>query len=207
VVRTLRILAVSDAVEPSLDSALLRERLGPLDLLVGCGDLPAAYLEGLVTRLNLPAIGVPGNHDPDAFDVPGMVNIDGLLLRVAGVAVLGLGGSRRYKSDGRHQYTEGEMGVRVAALLPLLLMRRVRYGRGVDLVVTHSPPRGVHDGRDLPHIGFAAFHRLLKAARPRLLLHGHTAFNRNLDTGESAVLSTRVINVNPFRIVELETES
>ena len=203
--KTLRILAVSDAIEHSLDSALLRERLGPLDLLVGCGDLPAAYLEGLVTRLNLPAIGVPGNHDPDAFDVPGMVNIDGLLQRAAGLAVLGLGGSRRYKADGSHQYTESEMSVRVAALVPLLLLRRVRYGRGVDVVVTHSPPRGVHDGVDLPHIGFAAFHRLLKAGRPRLLLHGHTAFNRNLDTGESTLLSTRVINVNPFRIVELET--
>lgn len=205
--KTLRILAVSDAIEPSLDSALLRERLGPLDLLVGCGDLPAAYLEGLVTRLNLPAIGVPGNHDPDAFDVPGMVNIDGLLQRTAGLAVLGLGGSRRYKADGRHQYTESEMSLRVAALVPLLLLRRLRYNRGVDVVVTHSPPRGVHDGVDLPHIGFTAFHRLLKAGRPRLLLHGHTAFNRNLDTGESSVLSTRVINVNPFRIVELETES
>ena len=205
--KTLRILAVSDAVEHSLDSPMLRERLGPLDLLVGCGDLPAAYLEGLVTRLNLPAIGVPGNHDPDAFYVPGMVNIDGSLQRAAGVAVVGLGGSRRYKADGRHQYTESEMAVRVAALLPLLLLRRVRYGRGVDIVVTHSPPRGIHDGLDLPHVGFAAFHRLLKAGRPRLLLHGHTAFNRNLDTGESTLLSTRVINVNPFRIVELETES
>ena len=205
--RTLRILAVSDAVEHSLDSPMLRERLGPLDLLVGCGDLPAAYLEGLVTRLNLPAIGVPGNHDPDAFNVPGMVNIDGSLQRAAGVAVVGLGGSRRYKADGRHQYTESEMAVRVAALLPLLLLRRVRYGRGVDIVVTHSPPRGIHDGLDLPHVGFAAFHRLLKAGRPRLLLHGHTAFNRNLDTGESTLLSTHVVNVNPFRIVELETES
>ncbi len=203
-VTTLRILAVSDAVEEALEAPGLRDRLGPIDLLVGCGDLSPVYLEGLVTRLNVPAVTVPGNHDADGFRVPGWVDIDGAFHRAAAVTMVGFGGSRRYKADGRHQYTESEMRVRVAGLLPRLLLRRARFGRGVDLVVTHAPPRGVHDAFDLPHIGFDAFHFLLRAARPRLLLHGHTAYNRNLDPSESLVLSTKVVNVNPYRLVDLE---
>ena len=203
----MRILAVSDAVEEALEVPKLRDRLGRIDLLVGCGDLPPSYLEGLVTRLNVPAVTVPGNHDADAFRVPGWVDLDGAFRRMASITMVGLGGSRRYKADGRHQYTESEMLVRVAGLLPRLILRRARYGRGVDLVVTHAPPRGVHDASDLPHIGFEAFHLLLRAARPRLLLHGHTAYNRNLDPSESVVLSTRIINVNSSRVVDLETDS
>jgi len=204
---SVRILAVSDAIESTLESSTLRDRLGPIDLLVGCGDLPAAYLEALVTRLNVPAVCVPGNHDPDRFEVAGWVEIDGALRRAGPVSVVGLGGSRRYKSDGRHQYSETEMRVRVAALLPILVLRRLRFGRGADIAVTHAPPRGVHDGSDIPHIGFEAFHFLLRAARPRLLLHGHTPYLSNLHPSESALFETRIINVNPFRVVELGIEA
>jgi Icc-related predicted phosphoesterase len=203
-VTILRILAVSDSIEGWLESPGVRDRLGPIDLLAGCGDLSAGYLEGLVTRFNVPSVGVPGNHDTDVFDVPGLIDLDGRMQKAAGLWLAGLGGSRRYKADGRHQYTEAEMTFRVSLLLPHLLLRRARYGRGADVILTHAPPHGVHDGTDLPHTGFVCFHLLLRAARPRLLLHGHTSYNRNLEAGESWIEGTRVLNVNPSRIIELE---
>ena len=33
------------------------------DLVIGCGDLPFDYLEYLVSRLDVPLLYVPGNHD------------------------------------------------------------------------------------------------------------------------------------------------
>jgi uncharacterized protein len=201
-VRPVRILAVSDSVERTLEASSLRDRLGRIDLLVGCGDLPASYLEYLLTHLNVPAVCVPGNHDPDTYAVPGAWMIDGRFVQAGGITVIGFGGSRRYKSDGRHQYTESEMTFRVAVRMPRLLVRRARWGRGVDVVVTHASPFGVHDATDWPHLGFQCFRWLIQAARPRLLLHGHTHRDRNLDPDETLVFGTRVININPHRLVE-----
>jgi Icc-related predicted phosphoesterase len=201
-VRPQRILAVSDSVERTLEASSLRDRLGRIDLLVGCGDLPASYLEYLLTHLNVPAVCVPGNHDPDTYAVPGAWMIDGRFVQAGGITVIGFGGSRRYKADGRHQYTESEMTFRVAVRMPRLLVRRARWGRGVDVVVTHASPFGVHDATDWPHLGFRCFRWLIEAARPRLLLHGHTHRDPNLDPDETLVFGTRVININPHRLVE-----
>lgn len=44
---------------------------------------------------------------------------------------------------------------------------------GVDIVVTHAPPRGWGDLEDLPHRGFECFNRMLYLYRPVYMLHGH----------------------------------
>jgi len=193
----MKILALSDTVVDLIYSSWVTERFADVDLIVGCGDLPAGYLEYVVTKLNVPLVYVPGNHDADNYRVPGGLNIDGRVERIAGMRVAGLGGSRRYKSDGRHQYTEREMFYRVARLL---LTVRARH-RGLDVFVTHSPPRGVHDAQDLTHQGFEAFHRLLQVARPRLMLHGHVHAHPNLAAKETELYETLVVNVYPYHVV------
>lgn len=193
----MKILALSDAVVEPIYSPWVTKRFADVDLIVGCGDLPADYLEYVVTQLNVPLVFVPGNHDSDTYRVPGGMSIDGKVQRVAGMRIAGLGGSRRYKSDGRHQYTEREMFYRVARLL---LTARSRY-RGLDVLVTHSPPLGVHDAADLTHQGFEAFHRLLRVAKPRLMLHGHVHAHPNLVEKETSLYQTLVINVYPFQVV------
>ena len=42
--RPYRILALADEVDASLESEKTRAGLGPVDLIVGCGDLPVDYL-------------------------------------------------------------------------------------------------------------------------------------------------------------------
>jgi Icc-related predicted phosphoesterase len=122
------------------------------------------------------------------------------------LVITGLGGSRRYKPRGRHQYTENEMHLRMIPLLPRLLWRRLRTGRGADILVTHAPPRGVHDAADAAHIGFEAFHRLIRAVRPRLLLHGHMHRWTGSEPRESEVDGTRVLNVYPVSLIEIEAD-
>lgn len=196
----MQILALSDEVVPFIYSPVVLERFADVRLIVGCGDLPAAYLEYVVTQLNVPLVYVPGNHDPDEYVVHGGQSVDGRWVKLNGVSVAGLGGSQRYKPLGKHQYTEDEMFARAARLL---LTSRMA-GRHIDVFLAHAAPLGVHDGPDHVHAGFQVFHTFLRTGRPRLMLHGHTHLQRNLETTVTQLYGTQVINVYPYRLVELE---
>lgn len=182
------LLALSDEVEERFYAPGARSPRP--DLVVACGDLPFDYLEHVVTTTCVPLVYVPGNHDPDVRaprrsagpfvaecmrplpGAHGCVNVDGRVVDVAGVRVGGLGGSPRYRA-GPNQYTQAQMRTRALALELRCRVRRARGGRRVDVLVTHAPPRGVGDGDDAAHQGFDAFHRLIGALRPRVLVHGH----------------------------------
>ena len=64
--KPLKILAVCDEVDSRLygssDCASRLQSTRP-DLLVSCGDLPAYYLDYLVSTLDVPLFAVHGNHD------------------------------------------------------------------------------------------------------------------------------------------------
>src|SRR5574337_447507 len=162
----MKILALSDQVVERLYCPSVKERFGDVDLVVGCGDLPPYYLEFIVSMLNVPLLHVPGNHDPAASALDTDLsphgcanNIDGQVIEEQGLLIAGLGGSIRYRPDGVNQYTQREMTCRVLALAPRLWLNRVRHGRFLDILVTHSPPLGVHDGTDPAHVGFSVFNR------------------------------------------------
>lgn len=199
-----KILAVSDRIVPFIHSSEVKRRFADVDLIVGCGDLPSHYLEYIVTQLNVPLVYVPGNHDLDQLEVPGGRDIDGQVTRERGLWIMGLGGSRRYKPAGRHQYTEAEMRARAARMLPRLAMNWLRYGRGVDLLVTHAPPRGIHDAEDPAHLGFQTFCSLLRTFKPALMLHGHMHIHHNLDTTCTHKYGTRIVNVYPHTVETIE---
>ncbi len=120
--------------------------------------------------------------------------------------IVGLGGSRRYKPRGRHQYTEMEMGLRATKFWLRLLWGRLRGTRAFDILLAHAPPYGIHDGQDPAHIGFRAFLRLMRRGRPRLMVHGHTHTVPNLDQTVTAFEDTLVVNVYPYREIELPGE-
>jgi len=201
----MKILALSDQVVEGVYSPAVRERFPQVDLILGCGDLPAYYLEYVECQFNVPLLYVAGNHDPDNYSVPGGQDIDGHVTQVKNLVVTGLGGSRRYKADGRHQYSESQMHFRLLPILPRLLLRRLRRGHGTDILLTHAPPRGIHDADDLPHMGFQAFQRLMRIIRPRLLLHGHVHLWSNVQRRETTFDGTRILNVFPVQMIELET--
>lgn len=200
----MKILALSDKVVPFIYSKNVSETYQDVDLVLGCGDLPAKYLEFVLTVLNVPLVYVPGNHDKDDLRVPGGIPADGRMVKVLGLRILGLGGSPRYKRRGRHQYTESEMRTRLLAFAPGIFWERLRGRRGFDILLTHAPPRGIHDASDPAHVGFKAFLKLMRWARPRLMVHGHTHAVRNLEPTETEYGDTLVVNVYPYRRLELE---
>jgi len=185
-----RVLAVSDVVDEALSANVSGVR--DAELILACGDLPFEYLGSLMNRLDVPLVFVPGNHDPNVSGYrvsrggltlraglparppwpEGAVSAEQRVVDVAGLRIGGLGGCRRY-SEGPNQYTERQQAGRARALAWCAWWRRMRDGRGVDVLLTHAPPEGAGDAEDPPHRGFRALARLTARLRPPLLLHGH----------------------------------
>ena len=206
----MKILAVSDQVETRLYSPLLREAFSDVDLLIGCGDLPYEYLEYLISSLNVPLLYVPGNHDPGynpnnpRAQVEGGEHIDGRVVVVKGLTIAGLGGSIRYRPGSVNQHTQTGMYFRALRLLPRLTVNRLRAGRGADILVTHSPPKGIHDDVDPAHTGLQAINTLISLFKPRYVLHGHTHnYRGNLLDPRTQAGATLVINVFPYTTLEI----
>ncbi len=144
-----------------------------IDLILSCGDLDPEYLSFVETFANVPLLYVHGNHD-DRYDAQpplGCFCAEDRIYTHNGVRILGLGGSMRYR-DGKYQYTEREMRRRVTRL-----RARMALSGGFDILMTHAPIAGFHDGDDLCHRGFSVFGDLLETYRPRYFIHGHMHLN------------------------------
>jgi len=119
--------------------------LGPIDLLLGCGDLPAEYLDALATRYQVPLLFVRGNHDPPRpqGDYPLGGDLDGRVVEMAGLRIAGLEGAHWYRG-GPQQYREWQMSLKVWRLG--LRLRR----RPLDILLLHGHvhPHGSLSQRD-----------------------------------------------------------
>jgi hypothetical protein len=213
-----RALVVSDEVVdgPRGDA---RPR-GGVDLIIAAGDLPFDYLAELVDRFDRPGVLVPGNHDPDISgyargagmwlragqpaEWPGPAgydDADGRVVDVAGLRVAGLGGCVRYRA-GPNQWTQAEQARRARRLVRAAQRMQRRDGRGVDVLLTHAPPRHCGDREDGPHHGFECLHDVVAALAPRLLLHGHI-HPYGQPVPDRVLGTTRVVNVVGRRVLEL----
>jgi len=205
-----KILAVSDEVVERLYNLCDNGYFKDIELIIGCGDLPYPYLENIISFLNIPLLYVPGNHDPVHFEndpktyVEGGSNLDLKLIRIKTFLIGGLGGSILYRPDGTNQHTQTSAYLRAYRMLPQLLLNRIYYGRALDILITHSPPFGVHDDDTAAHKGLKAINWLIRIARPRYHFHGHTHFyRRNLSPSETNYKGTRIINVHPYKVLEI----
>ncbi len=209
----MKILAVSDRVLDHLYCSDVKQKYADIDLLIGCGDLPFYYLDFLISALDVPLVYVMGNHDQGPqytadgrvlTDVRGGRNIHARCVKFEGLLVAGLEGSMRYRPQARLMYSEAEMRQQVTRLVPRLLLNRQRYGRFLDILVTHSPPLGIHDRSDIAHTGFKIFNTFIKLFKPRYLLHGHIHVYRQDVSRVTQVDDTTIINVYPYRVLEYE---
>ena len=165
----MRILAVSDEAAKAYYDHYTRGKLDEFDLILSCGDLKREYLEFLVTMAHCPLLYVRGNHDDGFGERPpeGCECIDGRLVEIEGLRILGLGGAFRYR-EGENLYSERQMRRRIRRL-----SRRLRRAGGFDILLTHAPARGINDFDNLAHRGFACFTELIDRWQPRYFLHGH----------------------------------
>ena len=89
------------------------------------------------------------------------------------------------------------------------MRRRIRKLRlalrrtgGVDIVVTHAPPKGLGDGEDPAHWGFPALRELLDTYHPAYLVHGHVHMSYGHQVARELTYNgTQVINAYERHVI------
>lgn len=211
----LDVLAVTDEVDDRIYSPSIRDRMGDVDMIISCGDLPASYLEFLTDALHREVYYVLGNHAEEITRVgergeprhpEGCTDVGFKVVRdpMTGLIIAGFPGSLRYSGRDPVQYTELQMKLKMLGMAPRLLWNRMRHGRALDLLVTHAPPRDVGDREDYAHRGFESLRAFIKWAKPRWHLHGHIhLYDRTIDHIQT-LHETTIVNVYPYQRLELD---
>ncbi len=187
----MEVLSVSDIVVKELVERRQGDLHGAVDLIVACGDLPPEYLSELSTVYDVPLFYIVGNHDIRHNTQPvGCVEITGRIIHHKGTSFLGFSGSRWYNGN-PNQFHEHEMRSQIRRLwFQLWRLKRL------DVVITHAPPRRIHDAEDRCHKGFNCYHALINRHSPRYFIHGHIhrQFEKESDritmVGETAVVNS-----------------
>jgi hypothetical protein len=199
----IRILAVSDEPDPTLDSVGTRRRVGEVDMIIGAGDLEPDYLGFLADAFDAPLRYVRGNHDVGpAWSATRRSQLpepmrDGRIVTEAGLRLLGFSGSPVYNDRGMQV---SGLGMWAKAIGSWSAAQRARP----LLVVTHAPPRDLNDDTDRAHRGFTSFRWLVDRLSPPLWLHGHTALvRRGIDARCTRHAGTLFYNCTGATLVEL----
>ena len=197
----MRVLVVADVEDKRIYDYFKKERVDGVELIISCGDLKAGYLDFLVSMINVPLLYVYGNHDEELLKNPPPGDcIEDTVFEYNGYRFFGLGGSMRYRKDGKCMYTETQMKLRATKATPKIYMKR-----GIDVLVTHAPAKGYGDLEDLPHHGFETFNYIMKRYRPSYMFHGHvhTNYGRNIRTFSEHESGTTIVNACGYQILDL----
>ena len=225
----MKLLCISDATDTLIYSSIAPELYRDVDFVISAGDLPLRYYDYIQTMLRKDVYYVYGNHNledfgrmmkssadsaftycghPKAHEMPifGGLFIDGKCIydRKHDLIIAGLGGSMLY-NYGQSQYSEKQMQWRISKLVPRLIYNKKRFGRALDILVTHAPPFGMGDGEDLCHRGFSCFLSFMEKYKPKYLLHGHVHLDDINAPRVSVFGDTKVINIYKNYILEDET--
>lgn len=223
----MKVLCVSDHIDPLVYSTQVKARFRDVELVLGAGDLPLEYYSFIVSSLNVPLLFIYGNHNLSRLEVyqgkagatdsrhmddqftqnnaVGATFLEDRHYRHKKLLVAGLGGSMRY-NHGDHQFTEWQMMLRVLRMAPRLWWNRLVHGRFLDILLTHAPPRGIHDREDKCHWGFQAFLTFMKWFKPRYLIHGHIHLYELNEVRRTTYLKTEVVNCYDHLVLDIADE-
>ena len=211
----MKILCVADETDSLVYSPSSKRLFGDCDFVISAGDLPLRYYDFIMTITGKQLYYVYGNHNLEQFKenvlkvqtpATNAFNssltshysgelIDGKCIydKKRDLIIMGLGGSMLY-NYGLSQYSEKQMKWRINKLVPRLLYNKQKYGRYVDILVTHAPVLGMGDGVDVCHRGFECFKTFIDKYKPKYLLHGHVHLfdeneNRFYKYGETTIIN------------------
>lgn len=190
----MRILAFSDIHLARGRAAALVKASATADLVIGAGDfcnmrqgLPDAM--ALFEGLGAPMVAVPGNaenaEELRAAAYPGTLVLHGEHTEFEGVKIFGLG-------SGIPPTPFGDWSVDMTEAAAEEMLSACD---AVDILITHSPPKGVADLTSGGiSVGSTAIRAAIERVQPRLAVCGHIHDSWGQ---EGMIGNTRVVNLGP----------
>ena len=191
----MKILCVSDHIDPLVYTNSIKNRFSGVDLILSAGDLPADYLNFIASGLNKPLLFVFGNRYADktakkAVQDSGLTHAGSKIIREGELIVAGFGGSVH---NGRepNRYTEFQLYLNILKLTPKMIYYRLFHGRFADILLTHAPPGEVK-----------AFLFFIKVFKPKYMVHGHIHLYDISETRCTRKMETEVINAFNHYVID-----
>ena len=234
----MKILCVSDYVDPLIYNQNVKEAFSDIDLILCAGDLPMDYVDFIVTVFNKPTYFIFGNHNlkefpyyhreahttssarmvheyADTSHAHGATYLGFKLFEdnrfeikdpVSGkktpLLIAGCSGSMKY-NKGMSQYSDFQMKLKLLKLVPRLILNKIKYGRYLDIFMTHASPRKIHDHEDPCHIGFECYNWFIQKYKPTYMVHGHIHLYDMREERIGKYFDTTVVNAYAHCVIEL----
>lgn len=233
----MKILCVSDYVDPLIYNQNVKEAFSDIDLILCAGDLPMDYIDFIVSVFNKPTYFVFGNHDLKEYHLyhrdsrldgsrftknyeqsmhghgatylgfkcfinENLVFDDPETGKKTPLLIAGASGTVRY-NNGLCQYTEAQMKFKLLKLVPKLIFNKLKYGRYLDIFMTHASPRHIHDHEDPCHLGFECYNWFLERFKPTFMVHGHIHLYDLREERIGKYYDSTVVNAYAHYVIEL----
>jgi len=202
----LKLLCVAERIDSFVFSKFIKERFD-VDGVLCAGDIPLDYIDFLASSLEKPVFIISGNHHfySATDEKPNAEPVRSCLHRtIAGkdVLIAGASGSIRCNKNPL-QYTDAQMFFHIFALIPALIVNKLKYGRYLDIFLTHAPPLGINDYADPCHRGFIAYRWFIERFKPRFHVHGHIHLYDPKAVRAVQYKNTTVVNACGHCVIEL----
>ena len=116
--------------------------------------------------------------------------------------IAGASGTMRY-NNGICQFTDSQMKWQLLKLVPKLIYNKFKYGRYLDIFMTHASPRHIHDHEDPCHVGFECYNWFLERFKPTYMVHGHIHLYDLREERVGKYYDTTVVNAYAHHVIEL----
>ena len=94
------------------------------------------------------------------------------------------------------------MNLKLIKMIPKLILNKIRYGRYLDIFLTHTPPYKIHDKEDLCHRGFECFTWFIKKFKPKYMIHGHIHLYDQREERITQVEETTIVNAYAHYVLD-----
>ncbi|MEM4237375.1 MAG: metallophosphoesterase family protein [Candidatus Nitrosocaldaceae archaeon] len=195
----MRVLVFSDLHGDESLIKKVKELSNSADISICCGDITpirgnTREIAKKIGRLGIELFIVPGN-----FELPKELdsiceeyewhNIHGKSVKIDRLTIGGCGGAIKGPYNTPYEINEQEMNSILEHLTKL------------DILVTHSPPKGATDNVSNLNIGSDSIRRFIQEMNPTINLCGHVHENGG---NETLIYNTRVINIaRQVKIIDL----
>lgn len=154
--------------------AKFMQKYNKFDVCLLLGDHSVRDVEIIIKYVDDKKIyALLGNHDNNYIEKFNLKNLNGKVIDINGVKLLGIQGSYRYKPDNFPSFTQKES------------IEFLNNKEKVDILLCHDAPYGLSERNDVAHQGlFGILYYLFKNKVP-YCIHGHlhTQYNKQMING------------------------